>query len=95
MPFPPAAVNQKAKKGLCENGKGIVLPFSKTQPVFCFLCAAGLRRLPCGKKWAFVSFGLQKKEILLSCGWCYPPTTYDDLPAHSRGGLFTFSLMKK
>jgi len=63
MPFPPAAVNQKAKKGLCENGKGIVLPFSKTQPVFCFLCAAGLRRLPCGKKWAFVSFGLQKKEI--------------------------------
>jgi len=50
MPFPPAAVKQKAKKGVCVDGRGIVLPFSKTQPVFCFLCAVGLRQLPCGKK---------------------------------------------
>ena len=42
-----AAVKQKAKEGLERLGRGIVLRFSKTQPVrFWFLCAAGLRRLP-------------------------------------------------
>jgi hypothetical protein len=42
-----AAVKQKAKDGLERLGRGIVLRFSKTQPVcFWFLCAAGLRRLP-------------------------------------------------
>ena len=46
----PSNVKQKAKKGVCVDGRGIVLPFSKTQPVFCFLCAVGLRQLPCGKK---------------------------------------------
>ena len=61
---PEQLLNKKQKNGLVKMGRGIVLPFSKTQPVFCFLCAVGLRRLPCGKRWAFVSFGLQKKEIL-------------------------------
>jgi hypothetical protein len=62
----------------CLSGRQ-VLPFSKTQPVFCFLCAAGLRRLPCGKRWAFLSFGLQKKKSLadaqhvLFYSWWVPP----------------------
>ena len=47
MLFPSAAVKQKAKEGLERLGRGIVLPFSKTQPVcFWFLCAVGLRQLP-------------------------------------------------
>jgi hypothetical protein len=64
MLFPSAAVKQKAKDGLERLARGIVLPFCKTQPVvFWFLCAVGLRRLPLREKKAFVSFGLQKKEI--------------------------------
>lgn len=66
--FPQAAVKQKAKNGPCVEGRGIVLPFSKTQPVFCFLCAVGMRRLPSEKKEAFVSFGIQKKEIFYRMG---------------------------
>jgi hypothetical protein len=47
MLLPAAAVKQKAKEGLERLGRGIVLPFCKTQPVcFWFLCAVGLRRLP-------------------------------------------------
>jgi hypothetical protein len=51
-------------------GRGIVLPFRKTQPVrFWLLCVMGMSQLPWWKKWAFVSFGLQKKEysILVCC----------------------------
>jgi hypothetical protein len=33
MLFPSAAVKQKAKEGLEHLGRGIVLPFSKTQPL--------------------------------------------------------------
>ena len=46
---PQQLLNKKQKNGLVKMGRGIILPFSKTQPVFCFLCAAGLRRLPCPK----------------------------------------------
>jgi hypothetical protein len=80
---PEQLLNKKQKNGLVKMGRGIaclsgrqVLPFSKTQPVFCFLCAVGLRRLPCGKRWAFLSFGLQKKknsalaQHVLFCDWC-------------------------
>ena len=87
MLFPSAAVKQKAKEGLCEVGRGIVLPFSKTQPLrFWFLCAVGMRRLPYGKKQAFVSFGLQKKEN---------SRYIDYLPAHSRGEPSSFPVAEK
>jgi len=66
--FPKQLLNKKQKNGPCVEGRGIVLPFSKTQPVFCFLCAVGMRRLPSGKKEAFVSFGIQKKEIFYRMG---------------------------
>ena len=43
--FPSAAVKQKAKEGLERLGRGIVLRFSKTQPVrFWFLCVVMVQR---------------------------------------------------
>ena len=51
MLFPPAAVKQKAKEGLVWLERGLVLPFSKTQPVrFWLLCVVGLSQLPWWKK---------------------------------------------
>jgi hypothetical protein len=63
MLFPSAAVKQKAKEGLERLGRGIVLPFSKTQPLrFWFLCAVGMRRLPYGKKIGFCFFWPSKER---------------------------------
>jgi hypothetical protein len=44
--------------------EGHCFTLRKTQPErFWLLCVVGMSQLPWWKKWAFVSFGLQKKEI--------------------------------
>ena len=70
MLFPPAAVKQKAKEGLARLGGGIVLPFSKTQPVrFWLLCVVGMssKGLPWSRKNGLLFLLAFKREGIHFC----------------------------
>ena len=89
---PEQLLNKKQKNGLVKMGGALVYVSVKRSPCafgFCvrLVCAGCLR----GKK-GFCFFWPSKERNISACvalrfyGW---------FPAHSRGGLFTFSLMKK
>jgi hypothetical protein len=64
MLFPSAAVKTKGERGPRAFGRGIVLPFSKTQPVrFWLLCVVGQSQLPKGKNGLLFLLAFKRKRF--------------------------------